>query len=174
MTSGKVITSLREESSELTVRVVPPSSTVWCTNCLITGKYWLLFCYSIYGSVLLILIIQIWRAQDGLQKSSRLWQNQKCRNWTQGFWSYLPWRSIYQWTLASQNLQVSPELILNLLLQIDFDFRVKKPDEFNRPRIEPKDRLIPRKKSFSSKKVIWLIRTLCSLFSITFCMFSEQ
>ena len=31
--------------------------------------------------------------------------------------------------------------------------RVKKPDEFNRPRIEPKDRLIPRKKSFSSKKV---------------------
>ena len=32
-------------------------------------------------------------------------------------------------------------------------FRVKKPDEFNRPRIEPKDRLIPRKKSFSSKKV---------------------
>ena len=35
-----------------------------------------------------------------------------------------------------------------------FLFRVKKPDEFNRPRIEPKDRLIPRKKSFSSKKVI--------------------
>jgi len=31
-------------------------------------------------------------------------------------------------------------------------YRVKKPDEFNRPRIEPKDRLIPRKKSFSSKK----------------------
>ena len=33
-------------------------------------------------------------------------------------------------------------------------FRVKKPDEFNRPRIEPSDRLIPRKKSYSSKKVI--------------------
>merc|ERR1711874_444115 len=31
-------------------------------------------------------------------------------------------------------------------------YRVKKPDEFNRPRIEPEDRLIPRKKSFSSKK----------------------
>merc|ERR1719450_735505 len=31
-------------------------------------------------------------------------------------------------------------------------YRVKKPDEFNRPRIEPKDRIISRKKSFSSKK----------------------
>jgi len=31
-------------------------------------------------------------------------------------------------------------------------YRVKKPDEFNRPRIEPKDRLISRKKSYSSKK----------------------
>jgi len=31
-------------------------------------------------------------------------------------------------------------------------YRVKKPDEFNRPRIEPKDRLIPRKKSYSTKK----------------------
>ena len=30
---------------------------------------------------------------------------------------------------------------------------MKKPDEFNRPRIEPKDRLIPRKKSYSTKKV---------------------
>ena len=34
-----------------------------------------------------------------------------------------------------------------------FTCRVKKPDEFNRPRIEPKDRLIPRKKSYSTKKV---------------------
>lgn len=32
-------------------------------------------------------------------------------------------------------------------------YRVKKPDEFNRPRIEPEDRLIQRKKSHSSKKV---------------------
>jgi len=31
-------------------------------------------------------------------------------------------------------------------------YRVKKPDEFNRPRIEPQDRIIPRKKAFSSKK----------------------
>jgi len=31
-------------------------------------------------------------------------------------------------------------------------YRVKKPDEFNRPRIEPEERLIPRKKSHSSKK----------------------
>merc|ERR1712227_455774 len=31
-------------------------------------------------------------------------------------------------------------------------YRVKKPDEFNRPRIEPEDRLIQRKKSHSSKK----------------------
>merc|ERR1712203_729067 len=31
-------------------------------------------------------------------------------------------------------------------------YRVKKPDEFNRPRIAYGDRLIPRKKSFSSKK----------------------
>lgn len=32
-------------------------------------------------------------------------------------------------------------------------FRVKKPDEFNRPRIDPDDREIVRKKSFVSKKV---------------------
>jgi len=31
-------------------------------------------------------------------------------------------------------------------------YRVKKPDEFNRPRIDPKDREIVRKKSFVSKK----------------------
>jgi len=31
-------------------------------------------------------------------------------------------------------------------------YRVKKPDEFNRPRIDPRDREIPRKKSFVSKK----------------------
>jgi len=31
-------------------------------------------------------------------------------------------------------------------------YRVKKPDEFNRPRIEPEDREIPKKKSFVSKK----------------------
>ena len=33
------------------------------------------------------------------------------------------------------------------------NFRVKKPDEFNRPRIDPSDREIVRKKSFVSKKV---------------------
>merc|ERR1719233_719869 len=31
-------------------------------------------------------------------------------------------------------------------------YRVKKPDEFNRPRIDPSDREIVRKKSFVSKK----------------------
>jgi len=31
-------------------------------------------------------------------------------------------------------------------------FRVRKPDEFNRPRIDPNDREIIRKKSFVSKK----------------------
>jgi len=31
-------------------------------------------------------------------------------------------------------------------------YRVKKPDEFNRPRIDPSDREIPKKKSFVSKK----------------------
>ena len=31
-------------------------------------------------------------------------------------------------------------------------YRVKKPDEFNRPRIEPEDRLLQPKKSHSSKK----------------------
>ena len=40
---------------------------------------------------------------------------------------------------------------------VDTDYvsgcRVKKPDEFNRPRIEPEDREIPKKKSFVSKKV---------------------
>ena len=32
-------------------------------------------------------------------------------------------------------------------------YRVKKPDEFNRPRIDPDDREIVKKKSFVSKKV---------------------
>merc|ERR1711902_202738 len=33
-------------------------------------------------------------------------------------------------------------------------YRVKKPDEFNRPRIEPKDRLIPRKNPSPPKRAI--------------------
>ena len=36
-------------------------------------------------------------------------------------------------------------------------FRVKKPDEFNRPRISPDDREISRKKNFVSKKVIYFV-----------------
>ena len=32
-------------------------------------------------------------------------------------------------------------------------FRVKKPDEFNRPRLEPSEREIKRKKGYVSKKV---------------------
>ena len=56
------------------------------------------------------------------------------------------------WLVRVYRLAVCSE-ILSFFYKI-FIFRVKKPDEFNRPRIEPKDRLIPRKKSYSSKKVI--------------------
>ena len=54
------------------------------------------------------------------------------------------------WLVRVYRLTTFP---INTFFNLISMFRVKKPDEFNRPRIEPKDRLIPRKKSFSSKKV---------------------
>ena len=54
--------------------------------------------------------------------------------------------------MAGQDLQVREYERRGALVIIDV-FRVKKPDEFNRPRIDPDDREIVRKKSFVSKKV---------------------
>ena len=68
------------------------------------------------------------------------------------------------WLVRGYRLTTFP---INTFLNLISMFRVKKPDEFNRPRIEPKDRLIPRKKSFSSKKVNNLLISLL-LLTVTF------